>query len=48
MLSSQIFNKEDRVMLARKDLYKNSLRKAGHAWKTIIEKGLSGNIALFC
>ncbi|XP_024394934.1 peroxisomal acyl-coenzyme A oxidase 1 [Physcomitrium patens] len=36
-----VFSKEDRVRLARKDLYKNSLRKAGHAWKTILEKGLS-------
>lgn len=36
-----IFSKEDRVRLSRKDLYKASLRKAGHAWKTIIEQGLS-------
>jgi len=35
------FAKEDRVRLARKDLYKNSLRKAGHAWKTILEQGLT-------
>ena len=38
----QFFAKEDRVRLARKDLYKNSLRKAGHAWKTILEQGLTG------
>lgn len=34
------------MRLARKDLYKSSLRKAGHAWKTILEKGLSGKVAL--
>ena len=44
----QVFSKEDRVRLARKDLYKNSLRKAGHAWKTILEKGLSGINSCSC
>lgn len=41
-LFRQFFAKEDRVRLARKDLYKNSLRKAGHAWKIILEQGLTG------
>jgi hypothetical protein len=28
--------------MSRKELYKNSLKKAGHAWKIILEKGLTG------
>jgi hypothetical protein len=46
-LFHQFFAKEDRVRLARKDLYKNSLRKAGHAWKTILEQGLTGMFLSF-
>ncbi len=38
----QVFAKEDRVRVPRKEHYKNSLRKAGHAWKTILEQGLTG------
>jgi hypothetical protein len=37
-----VFAKEDRVRVPRKEHYKNSLRKAGHAWKTILEQGLTG------
>ncbi|CAK9217123.1 unnamed protein product [Sphagnum troendelagicum] len=36
-----VFAKEDRVRVPRKEHYKNSLRKAGHAWKTILEQGLT-------
>jgi hypothetical protein len=37
-----VFAKEDRARMSRKELYKNSLKKAGHAWKIILEKGLTG------
>ncbi|CAM6021334.1 unnamed protein product [Sphagnum balticum] len=36
-----VFAKEDRARMSRKELYKNSLKKAGHAWKIILEKGLT-------
>ncbi|CAI9095738.1 OLC1v1031736C1 [Oldenlandia corymbosa var. corymbosa] len=36
-----VFRKDDRVMLARKDLFKNTLRKATYAWKRINELRLS-------
>ncbi|EPS60529.1 hypothetical protein M569_14274, partial [Genlisea aurea] len=35
------FGKEDRALLSRKDLFKNTLRKAAYAWKRIAELGLS-------
>ncbi|KAG2679858.1 hypothetical protein I3760_11G071400 [Carya illinoinensis] len=36
-----VFRKDTRTMLSRKDLFKNTLRKAAHAWKRIIELRLS-------
>lgn len=38
----QAFRKDDRVVLDRKALFKNTLRKAAYAWKRIIELRLSG------
>lgn len=38
----QEFKKDDRVRLDRKELFKNTLRKASHAWKRIIELRLTG------
>lgn len=38
----QVFRKDNRTMLSRKDLFKNTLRKAAHAWKRIIELRLTG------
>ncbi|CAA2978417.1 peroxisomal acyl-coenzyme A oxidase 1-like [Olea europaea subsp. europaea] len=35
------FRKDDRTMLPRKELFKNTLRKAAYAWKRIIELRLS-------
>lgn len=35
------FKKDHRAMLARKDLFKNTLRKAAHAWKRINELRLT-------
>ncbi|KAH0972023.1 hypothetical protein GBA52_024179 [Prunus armeniaca] len=35
------FRKENRAVLSRKELFKNTLRKAAHAWKRITELGLS-------
>ncbi|XP_042050831.1 peroxisomal acyl-coenzyme A oxidase 1-like [Salvia splendens] len=35
------FRKDDRPMLARKELFKNTLRKAAYAWKLITELRLS-------
>lgn len=35
------FRKNDRPMLGRKELFKNTLRKAGHAWKRINELRLT-------
>uniref|UniRef100_A0A5B6Z5R1 Acyl-coenzyme A oxidase n=1 Tax=Davidia involucrata TaxID=16924 RepID=A0A5B6Z5R1_DAVIN len=35
------FRKDHRPMLSRKELFKNTLRKAAHAWKRIIELRLS-------
>ncbi|KAL7160485.1 hypothetical protein ABFS83_01G098300 [Erythranthe nasuta] len=35
------FRKDDRPMLARKELFKNTLRKAAYAWKRIIDLRLS-------
>ncbi|KAF8380537.1 hypothetical protein HHK36_028024 [Tetracentron sinense] len=35
------FSKDTRTMLGRKELFKNTLRKAAHAWKRIIELRLS-------
>ena len=36
------FRKDNRVHLTRKELFKNTLRKAAYAWKKIIELKLSG------
>lgn len=41
---AQAFKKDDRVRLERKELFKNTLRKASHAWKRIIELRLTGAI----
>lgn len=38
----QILAKEDRVRIPRKELFRNTLRKAAHAYKTILELGLTG------
>ncbi|XP_073159033.1 peroxisomal acyl-coenzyme A oxidase 1-like isoform X1 [Henckelia pumila] len=35
------FRKDERTMLPRKELFKNTLRKAAHAWKQIIELRLT-------
>lgn len=35
------FRKDNRTMLSRKELFKNTLRKAAYAWKTIIDLHLS-------
>ncbi|KAL2233012.1 peroxisomal acyl-coenzyme A oxidase 1 [Sesamum indicum] len=35
------FRKDDRTMLSRKELFKNTLRKAVYAWKRIVELRLS-------
>ncbi|CAL5355876.1 unnamed protein product [Camellia sinensis] len=40
--SDPVFQKDNRPMLSRKDLFKNTLRKAAYAWKRIIELRLSG------
>ncbi|GMH26652.1 hypothetical protein Nepgr_028495 [Nepenthes gracilis] len=40
------FRKDNRATLDRKELFKNSLRKASHAWKRILELGLSKEEAL--
>ncbi|ERN00166.1 peroxisomal acyl-coenzyme A oxidase 1 [Amborella trichopoda] len=39
--SDPAFRKDERPMLGRKDLFKNTLRKAAHAWKRIVELRLS-------
>ncbi|CAJ1928584.1 unnamed protein product [Sphenostylis stenocarpa] len=39
--SDPLFRKDDRVMLDRKELFKNTLRKAAHAWKRVIELRLN-------
>ncbi|KAG2676364.1 hypothetical protein I3843_12G049600 [Carya illinoinensis] len=39
--SDPAFRKDNRAMLSRKDLFKNTLRKATYAWKRIIELRLS-------
>ncbi|XP_065857793.1 peroxisomal acyl-coenzyme A oxidase 1-like [Euphorbia lathyris] len=39
--SDPAFRKDNRPMLGRKELFKNTLRKAAHAWKRIIELRLS-------
>lgn len=36
-----VFRKDDRTMLPRKELFKNTLRKAAYAWKRILELRLS-------
>jgi len=38
----QAFKKDDRPMLGRKELFKNTLKKAVYAWKRIIELRLTG------
>ncbi|KAH9777132.1 peroxisomal acyl-coenzyme A oxidase 1 [Citrus sinensis] len=40
--SDPAFRKDNRAMLSRKELFKNTLRKAAYAWKRIIELRLSG------
>ncbi|KAK4262580.1 hypothetical protein QN277_028125 [Acacia crassicarpa] len=39
--SDPVFRKDNRPMLGRKELFKNTLRKAAHAWKRIIELRLN-------
>lgn len=39
--SDPAFRKDNRPMLGRKELFKNTLRKAAHAWKRIIELRLN-------
>ncbi|EXC02107.1 Peroxisomal acyl-coenzyme A oxidase 1 [Morus notabilis] len=39
--SDPIFRKDNRTLLPRKELFKNTLRKAAHAWKRIIELRLT-------
>ncbi|KAE9597445.1 hypothetical protein Lal_00029865 [Lupinus albus] len=39
--SDPVFRKDNRPMLARKELFKNTLRKATYAWKRIIELRLN-------
>ena len=38
----QAFQKDNRSRLGRKELFKNTLRKATYAWKRIIELRLTG------
>ncbi|KAH1249118.1 Peroxisomal acyl-coenzyme A oxidase 1 [Glycine max] len=45
--SDPAFRKDDRVVLDRKALFKNTLRKAAYAWKRIIELRLSGLSGMF-
>jgi acyl-CoA oxidase len=44
--SDPVFRKDNRAMLGRKELFKNTLRKASHAWKRILELRLSGMSSL--
>ncbi|KAL9276536.1 hypothetical protein ACSQ67_025919 [Phaseolus vulgaris] len=44
--SDPVFRKDDRTVLDRKELFKNTLRKAAHAWKRVIELRLSGEFAV--
>lgn len=39
--SDPVFRKDNRTMMARKDLFKNTLKKAAHAWKRINELRLT-------
>lgn len=39
--SDPFFRKDHRAVLSRKELFKNTLRKAAHAWKRIVELRLS-------
>ncbi|XP_039056990.1 peroxisomal acyl-coenzyme A oxidase 1-like [Hibiscus syriacus] len=39
--SDPVFRKDNRTMLSRKELFKDTLKKAAHAWKRIIELRLS-------
>ncbi|KAK1261343.1 Peroxisomal acyl-coenzyme A oxidase 1 [Acorus gramineus] len=39
--SDPVFRKDNRAMLSRKELFKNSLKKAAHAWRRIIELRLT-------
>nr|CAB3466674.1 unnamed protein product [Digitaria exilis] len=39
--SDPVFRKDNRTMLSRKDLLKDTLRKAAHAWKRIVELRLT-------
>ncbi|KAK7330793.1 hypothetical protein VNO77_24993 [Canavalia gladiata] len=39
--SDPVFRKDDRTMLSRKELFKNTMRKATYAWKRIVELRLS-------
>ncbi|WVZ10937.1 hypothetical protein V8G54_015467 [Vigna mungo] len=43
--SDPVFRKDDRAALGRKELFKNTLRKAAHAWKRVIELRLSGEFS---
>jgi hypothetical protein len=37
-----MFRKDTRTMLSRKELFKDTLKKAAHAWKRIVELRLTG------
>uniref|UniRef100_A0A804QZK5 Acyl-coenzyme A oxidase n=1 Tax=Zea mays TaxID=4577 RepID=A0A804QZK5_MAIZE len=39
--SDPVFRKDNRTMLSRKELFKDTLRKAAHAWKRIVELRLT-------
>ncbi|PUZ62599.1 hypothetical protein GQ55_4G369900 [Panicum hallii var. hallii] len=39
--SDPVFRKDNRTMLSRKDLFKDTLRKAAHAWRRIVELRLT-------
>ncbi|KAJ8774311.1 hypothetical protein K2173_011114 [Erythroxylum novogranatense] len=45
--SDLMFRKDNRGILSRKELFKNTVRKAAHAGKRIIELCLSGKLKLF-
>jgi len=41
IMGFQAFKKDNRVMMGRKELFKNTLRKAAHGWKRIVELRLT-------
>lgn len=42
LVQLQVFRKDNRAMLSRKELFRNALRKAAYAVKRVIELHLSG------